>query len=328
MHRRDLILGLCAAAGMLSLPRAGADAQQDFPSRSIRFVVPYPPGGASDVTARLLAQKLNEAWGQPVVVENRPGANGIVACETVAKAAPDGHTILMGNVGPNAINQTLYRTLPYDCVTSFAPITLTTVVPITLVANPGLQARGVQELVAAAKQRPGQITFASAGPGSSNHLTGEMLKLRAGIDIQHVPYRGDGPAMTDVIGGRISMMFATAIAAMPHIRSGALRPLGIATARRSGALPDVPTFIEQGMEGFEAASWGGVLAPAGTPEPIVRRYHAELARILAMPDVREKLAGLGAEVVGGSPEEFAAYIRAEIDKWGQAVRASGAIPEG
>lgn len=328
MNRRDLLLGTCAAAGVLSLPRAGAHAQQDFPSRSIRFVVPYPPGGASDVTARLLAQKLNEAWGQPVVVENRPGANGVIACETVAKAAPDGHTVLMGNVGPNAINQTLYRTLPYDCVASFAPVTLTTVVPITLVANPTLQARGVQDLLALAKQQPGQITFASAGPGSSNHLTGEMLKLRAGIDIQHVPYRGDGPAMTDVIGGRVSMMFATAVAAMPHIRSGALRPLGIATVGRSKALPDVPTFIEQGMEGFEAASWGGVLAPAGTPEPVIRRYHTELARILAIPDVREKLAGLGAEVVGSSPEEFATYIRSEIDKWGQAVRASGASPEG
>jgi len=328
MNRRKVVLGICGAAGALWLPRSSALAQQAFPSRSIRFVIPYPPGGASDVTARLLAQKLNEAWGQPVVVENRPGANGIIACEAVAKAAPDGYTVLMGNVGPNAINQTLYRTLPYDCVTSFAPITLTTIVPIVLVANPGLEARGVQELIALARRQPGQITFASAGPGSSNHLTGEMLKLRAGINIQHVPYRGDGPAMTDVIAGRISMMFATIIAAMPHIRSSALRPLGIATAHRSAALPDLPTFIEQGMTGFEAASWGGVLAPAGTPEPIIRHYHAELGRILAMPDVREKLAGLGAEVVGNSPEEFAAYIRSEIDKWGQAVRASGATPEG
>ncbi|HYZ31113.1 MAG TPA: tripartite tricarboxylate transporter substrate binding protein [Crenalkalicoccus sp.] len=328
MNRRGLVLGACAAAGVLALPRSGARAQGDFPSRSIRFVVPYPPGGASDVTARLLAQKLNEAWGQPVVVENRPGANGIIACEAVAKAAPDGHTILMGNVGPNAINQTLYRTLPYDCVTSFAPVTLTTVVPIVLVANPGLEARGVQELIALAKRKPGTVTFASAGPGSSNHLTGEMLKLRAGIDIQHVPYRGDSPAMTDVVAGRVSMMFATAVAAMPHIRSGALRPLGIATDHRSDALPEVPTFIEQGMAGFEAASWGGVLAPAGTPEPILRRYHAELVRVLAMPEVRERLAGLGAEIVGNSPEEFAAFIRAEIGKWGEAVRASGATAEG
>jgi len=327
MNRRGFLIGAGGMAGATLGAASGAWAQ-GFPTRPIRLVVPYPPGGASDVTARLLAQKLNEAWGQPVTVENRPGANGIIACEVVATAPPDGHTILMGNVGPNAINQTLYRNLPYNCVTSFAPITLTTVVPIVLVATPNLPAKDVRELVAYAKQRPSAITFASAGPGSSNHLAGEMLKIRAGLDLQHIPYRGDGPAMTDVMAGRVSMMFATAVAAMPHIQSGGVRPLGVAVARRIPALPAVETIVEQGIPEFDAASWGGILAPAQTPPAIIERYHAELTRILATPDVREKLAGLGAEVVGNRPDEFAAYIRAEIDKWGAAVRASGASPEG
>lgn len=327
MNRRGFLIGAGGLAGA-ALGASSAAWAQSFPTRPIRLVVPYPPGGASDVTARLLAQKLNEAWGQPVTVENRPGANGIIACEVVATAAPDGHTILMGNVGPNAINQTLYRNLPYNCVTSFAPVTLTTVVPIVLVATPNLPAKDVRELVAYAKQRPGEVTFASAGPGSSNHLTGEMLKIRAGLDMQHVPYRGDGPAMTDVMAGRVSMMFATAVAAMPHIQSGGVRPLGVAVAKRIPALPAVATIVEQGIPEFDAASWGGILAPAQTPPAIIERYHTELTRILATPDVREKLAGLGAEVVGNRPDEFAAYIRSEIDKWGTAVRASGASPEG
>ncbi|WP_145145740.1 tripartite tricarboxylate transporter substrate binding protein [Roseomonas gilardii] len=327
MNRRGFLIGTGSIAGCVlrAVPEAWA---QGFPARPIRLVVPYPPGGASDVTARLLAQKLNEAWGQPVTVENRPGANGIIACEVVATAAPDGYTLLMGNVGPNAINQTLYRSLPYNCITSFAPITLTTVVPIVLVANPNLPARNIRELVSLAKSRPGEITYASAGPGSSNHLTGEMLKIRVGADMQHVPYRGDGPAMTDVMAGRVSMMFATAVAAMSHIQSGAVRPLGVAVAKRIPALPAVATIVEQGIPDFDAASWGGILAPAQMPAAIIERYHAELMRILAMPDVRERLAGLGAEIVGNRPDEFAAYIKAEIDKWGAAVRASGANPEG
>lgn len=327
MNRRDFMIGAGGIAGTV-LGGSSETWAQAFPSRPIRLVVPYPPGGASDVTARLLAQKLNEAWGQPVTVENRPGANGIIACEVVATAAPDGHTILMGNVGPNAINQTLYRNLPYNCVTSFAPVTLTTVVPIVLVATPSLPAKDVRELVTYAKSHPGEVTFASAGPGSSNHLTGEMLKNRAGLDMQHVPYRGDGPAMTDVMAGRVSMMFATAVAAMPHIQSGGVRPLGVAGAKRIPALPAVATIVEQGIPEFDAASWGGILAPAQTPPVIIARYHIELMRILAAPDVREKLAALGAEVVGNRPDEFAAYIKTEIDKWGAAVRASGASPEG
>jgi tripartite-type tricarboxylate transporter receptor subunit TctC len=327
MNRRGFLIGASGLAGA-TIGASPAAWAQGFPARPIRLVVPYPPGGASDVTARLLAQKLSEAWGQPVTVENRPGANGIIACEVVATAAPDGYTILMGNVGPNAINQTLYRNLPYNCVTSFAPVTLTTVVPIVLVATPNLPAKDVRELVAYAKQRPGEVTFASAGPGSSNHLAGEMLKIRAGLDMQHVPYRGDGPAMTDVMAGRVSMMFATAVAAMPHIQSGGVRPLGVAVAKRIPALPAVATIVEQGIPEFDAASWGGILAPAQTPPAVIERYHTELMRILATPDVRERLAGLGAEVIGNRPDEFAAYIKAEIDKWGTAVRASGASPEG
>jgi tripartite-type tricarboxylate transporter receptor subunit TctC len=317
----------CIVTGVATIAAACAVQAQDFPTKPIRFVVPYPPGGASDVTARFIGQKLTEAWGQQVIVDNRPGANGIIALELAAKAPSDGYTILMGNVGPNAINQTLYKKLPYDSVGSFEPITLTTIVPIVLVANPLLPANNIPELIALAKKKPGDVTFASAGVGASNHLTGEILKNQSKIDIVHVPYKGDAPAMTDVMGGQVSMMFATAVAAMPHVRSGKLKILGIASPQRSPALPEVPTIAEQGLPGFQAASWGGVLAPAGTPKPIIAKYHAELIKILQMSDVKEKLSGLGAEIVGSSPDEFAKFIKAEIGKWGEAVRISGASVE-
>jgi len=315
-----------AAAGLsaLFLASPAVTAADVYPSKSIRFVVPYPPGGASDVTARLIGQKLSEQWGQQVVVENRPGANGNIAADVVAKAAPDGYTMLMGNVGPNAISSSLYPMLPYDVVKSFAPVTLTTTVPIVLLVNPGLPVKNVAELVAYAKANPNKINFASAGNGSSNHLTGELFKSAAAIDIVHVPYKGDGQAITDLMGGQVSMMFTTVVAAMPHVTSGKVRAIAVASPKRTPAMPDLPTIDESGFRGFSSSSWGGILFPAGTPAPIVAKMHEGVVGVLAMPDMKNKLQAMGAEVVGNSPEEFGRYIQSETIKWGKVVKSSGA----
>jgi len=299
---------------------AGGALAQAWPSKPIRFVIPYPPGGASDVTARTLGIKLAEALGQPVVIENRPGANGIIALENVAKSAPDGYTLLMANLGPNAINAAVYGKLPYDSIRDFTPIMLTTLVPQILVVNAALPVASVRELIALAKAQPGKLNFASAGNGASNHLSGELFMSMTGVQLTHVPYKGDTPAMTDVIAGQVAMMFPTAIAATPHVKGGRLRALAVTSRKRVGSLPELPTVEEAGVPGFEAVSWGGVMGPGGLPREIVARLHAELARILKMPDVSEKLSGLGAEIVAGTPEEFAAYLQAEIAKWGKVAR--------
>lgn len=303
---------------------AGNALAQSYPAKPIRFVVPYPPGGASDVTARIIGQKLTEAWGQPVVIENRPGANGNLAADQVAKAPADGYTMLMGNVGPNAISPSLYPNLPYDPVTSFAPVTLTTTVPIVLLVSPSLPVKNVKELIAYAKANPNKVNFASAGNGSSNHLTGELFKSTAGIDIVHVPYKGDAPALTDLMGGQVSMMFATVVAAMPHIKSGRLQALAVASAKRIAVMPNLPTFAESGVPGFESSSWGGILLPAGTPKEIVAKMHGAVKTILAMPDVKVRLNDLGTEIVGNTPEEFGSYIKSETAKWGKVIKTSGA----
>ena len=307
-------------AGLCTFAVAASAQTQAYPNRPIRFVIPYPPGGASDVTARTLGAKLSESLGQPVVIENRPGANGIIALENVAKSPPDGYTLLMANLGPNAINAVIYSKLPYDSINDFTPIILTTLVPQILVVNPALPITSVRELIAMAKAQPGRITFASAGNGASNHLSGELFRSMAGIEITHVPYKGDTPAMTDVIAGQVVMMFPTAIAATPHVKGGRLRALAVSSIKRVGSLPDLPTVDEAGVPGFEAVSWGGVMGPAGMPRDIVNKLNAEFARILKLPDVSEKLAGLGAEVVASTPEEFARYLQAEIAKWGKVAR--------
>lgn len=315
--RRLVLAGLAsAAASLVPMP---AFAQQ-WPSKPIRFVIPYPPGGASDVTARTLGAKLQEALGQPVVIENRPGANGIIALESVARAPADGYTILMANLGPNAINPAVYAKLPYDAINDFAPIMLTTLVPQVLVVNPQLPIKTLPELIAYAKQNPGKLNYASAGIGASNHLSGELFNSMAGIKMEHIAYKGDTPAMTDVAAGTVSVMFPTAIAAAPHTKAGRLRPIAVTSKKRIGSMPDVPTVGEAGVPGFEAVSWGGIMAPAGTPKPVIDRLHAEFLRILKMPDVAEKLQSLGAEVVASTPDEFAAYLRDEIAKWTKVAR--------
>lgn len=314
-----------AAAALLSwaaLPSGTAQAQA-WPSRQpIRIVIPYPPGGASDVTARVLAAKLTEALSQSVVVENRPGANGIVALENVAKSAADGYTLLMANLGPNAINPVIYKKLPYDAIKDFTPVMLTTLVPLVLVVNTELGIRDLPGLLAEARKEPGRLSFASAGNGASNHLAGELFNTMAGIQTMHVPYKGDTPAMADLIGGQVTMMFPTAIAAMPHLKSGKLRALAVTSKARVPSLPDVPTVSEAGVTGFEAVSWGGVMGPGGLSPAIVERLNTELQTILKMPDVVEKLESLGAEVVATSAAEFDAYLKAEIDKWGKVARGA------
>ncbi len=294
---------------------------QAWPSRQpIRFVVPYPPGGASDVTARVLGVKLSESLGQAVVIENRPGANGIVALELVAKAAPDGYTILMANLGPNAINPGVYSKLPYDAIKDFTPITLTTINPLVVLVTPALPVKSMPDLIAYAKANPGKLSFASAGNGAANHLAGEMINGLAGIKMLHVPYKGDAPGVPDVMAGTVSMMFPTLIAGMPHIKSGQLRAIAVTSAKRSPSLPDLPSVAETGLAGFDAVSWGGVMGPAGLPPEIVNRLNTEINRFLKQPDVAERLKSLGAEIVGTTPDEFASYLKAEIGKWGKVAR--------
>jgi len=290
-------------------------AAQDYPSKPIRIVIPYPPGGASDVTARLLGQKMSEAWGVQVIPDNRPGANGIVALEHVAKSPADGYTLLLANLGPNAINPAVYSKLPYDPVKDFSTITLTTLVPQVLVASPSLEAKSIAELIALARANPGKINYGTGGNGSANHLAVELMASIAGVKLTAVPYKGDAPAMADAISGQVSMTLPTVLAATPHIKSGKLRPLAVTTKSRVAALPDVPTMQEAGIPGYESVSWGGVMAPAGTPPAIVAKLHAEFARILKLPDIQERMEALGSTIVGAGPAEFAAFLQVEIRKW-------------
>ncbi|MBM3384419.1 MAG: tripartite tricarboxylate transporter substrate binding protein [Betaproteobacteria bacterium] len=300
-----------------------AFAQDSYPSRPIKLIVPFPPGGATDIVGRLMAQKLQEALGQPVVVENKAGAGSNIGSEQVAKAAPDGYTLLLGTIA-NATNMSIYKIMPYDTLRDFAPVTQTMAAPSVLVVTNALPANNLKELIALAKVQPGKLSFASSGAGGSPHLAGELLKLRAGIDLIHVPYKGAAPALVDVVSGVVSMGFKTALSAIPHMQSGKLKPLAVAATRRLAQIPNVPTMAEAGLPDFEVSSWNGVLAPARTPPEVIARLNQELVRILATQDVKDRFAAQAAEPVGSTPEQFRAYIRSEIDKWAQVVRASGA----
>jgi tripartite-type tricarboxylate transporter receptor subunit TctC len=318
------VLKACALAALAVSAAAHA---QVYPAKPIRMIVAYPPGGGTDIVGRMVAQKLGESLGHSVVVENRGGASGNIGTELAARAAPDGYTILMGNVAPNAINVSLFKNLPFDPVTDLAPVSLVASTPNILVVHPSTPARSVKELIALAKAKPGALNFASAGVGSSSHLAGELFHILAGADIVHVPYKGAGPAMVDVLSGQIQLYFATMPAAMPHVKSGKLAPLAVTSARRSLALPDLPTIAEAGVPAYEASTWYGVLAPAHTPSAVVARLHREIVRILADAALRERLTDQGFEPVGNSPEEFGAYIKSEILKWGKVVRDAGIRPE-
>ena len=308
-----LVLALFAGAAM---------AQSTYPQKSIRIIVGYTPGGATDIVARILAAKLQEALGQSVIVENKPGAGSNIGSEYVAKSAPDGYTLLVGSIA-NASNMVAYKNLNYDTLRDLVPVSQLMSAPSILAVHPSFPAKNLPELIALAKREPGRYAYASTGSGGSPHLAGELLKLRAGIDLIHVPYKGAAPAMSDLLGGQVHMAFQTALSAVPHLQSGQLRAIAVAANKRLAQLPNVPTMAEAGLAEVEVSSWNGLFAPAKTPPEIVARLHAETAKALASPEVREKLLAQGAEPIGSSPEEFRAYIRAEIDKWGKVVRASG-----
>ncbi len=312
------ILGvlLCALA-------PGAFAQA-FPNHAIRLVVPFPAGGTTDILARDVAKQLTETLGQAVVVDNRPGAGGNIGADIVAKAAPDGYTLLMGTVGTHAINPSLYAKMPYDHVKDFTPVVLVAGVPNVLVVNPSVPVNTVADLIKLAKAKPGSINFASSGSGTSIHLSGELFKTMAGVDMTHVPYKGSSPALTDLMGGQVQIMFDNLPSSLPLIKSGKLRAVAVTSLKRAPALPDVPTIAESGLPGFEASSWFGILAPAGTPAPIVARLNAEVNKWLQSPQAKQQLLTQGAEPAGGPPETFVAHIRAETEKWAKVVKASGA----
>ena len=317
----------CRMILMLAAAFPGATLAADYPHRPIRFVVPYPPSGAADIVARILAQKLGDALGATVVVDNRAGAGGNLGTDLVAKAAPDGYTLLMGNVGPLAINVSLSKRLPFDPLKDLAPVSFMVVYPNVLVVNPALPAKSVSELIALAKARPGQLSYGSAGTGSSTHLAAELFKSMAGIEMAHVPYKGGGQAVVDVISGQVQLYFSSMLGALPHLKSGKLRALAVTGSKRSRAAPELPTIAESGFPGYEANNWLGLMVPAGTPAAIIMRLNREIVKIFAQPDMLERLAAQGGEPETGSPEKFAEYIRSEIRKWAKVVKSSGAQVE-
>ncbi len=312
---------LLALAALVMASASGQVAAQDkWPSKPITYVVPFPAGGTTDTLARIIGQKLSVALGQPVVVDNKPGAGGNIGSGSVARAAPDGYTILGGTISSHAINVSLYPKLPYDPAKSFVPITLIGTNPLVLIVPPNSSAKTVKDLIAQAKAKPGSVTFASAGSGTSQHLAVEMFKSLAGVDVVHVPYKGSGPAIQDVMGGQVDAMFDTTVVAAPQIKGGKVRALGVTSAKRVKGWDTIPTIAESGVPGYEIVSWQGIFAPAGTPPEIVKRLNTEIVKILNMPDVRERMEALGVDPVANTPEEFAAFQKAEIAKWAKVIK--------
>jgi len=295
---------------------------ETWPTRPIRFIVPFAPGGGGDVVGRIIGQRMSEQLGKPLIIDNRAGGGGTLGCELAAKAAPDGYTLLLGNVGPIAVGPALYPKLAYDPVRDFAPVTMIASFPNLLVANPGLPFKTVPELVAYAKSRPGTLNFASAGAGTSTHLAGELFKSVAGIDVVHVPYKGGAAAMTDIIAGQVAYYFGTMPSSMPLAKAGKLRALAVTSLTRSPAAPEVPTIAESGYPKFETAAWYGLMFPTGTSREIVARTNAATMVVLALPDIRERLVHEGSEPLGSTPAQFGAYIKAEIAKWSGVVKAA------
>ena len=314
-YRIAYLAALCVVSGV-------AQAADTYPSRPIRMIVAYPPGGGTDQVGRVMADQLSQTLGQNVVVDNRGGATGNIGTELAARAVPDGYTLLMGNVAPNAVNVSLFKKLGFDPVKDFAPVSLVAVTPNILVTNPSIPVKTVKELIAYAKAKPGALNFPSAGVDSSSHLAGEMLKSMTGISMVHIPFKGGGPALVAVIAGEVQIMFATMPAAMPHVKSGKVKPVAVTTAKRSQAMPDLPTIAESGVKGYEASTWYGLLAPARTPQAIVTRLHGDTVKILAGP-TRQRLEVQGFEPEGGTPAEFTAYIKSEIIKWAKVIKDAG-----
>lgn len=316
-----------AAIGCLMfLGSFGPAASQPYPNRPIRFIVPFPPGGGNDIVGRILALRLNEALGVPVVVDNRGGAGGTIGTDITSKAPPDGHTLLINNISL-AVNATLFTKLPYDTLKDLAPVTLVGRQPNILVVNPAVPAGSVRELLALARGKPGQLVYGSGGVGTASHLATELLKLMTRTDMVHVPYKGLGPALTDLMGGRVQLIISTLASALPQIKSGKLKPLAITTAQRSAFFPELPTMTEAGVAGYEFSTWYGLLVPAGTPKAVIERLNGETVKLLRSPALQEQFAAQGLEATPGSPAEFGAYLKSEVEKWGKVVKASGARPE-
>ena len=315
----------CAAlpAGCLLLALAAGAAAQAYPSKPIRVVVPYAPGGATDLIARLVGNELPKRLGQQVIVDNRTGAGGVIGAEVVAKAAPDGHTVLLAAPAEIAILPHLQK-MPYRADRDFAAVSLAAVTPLILVVHPALPVKTIQNVIALAKARPGQLTYASAGTGGVQHLAGELLKITSKIDLVHVPYKGAGPVMPDLIGGHVAMFFSGMPPAIPHVRAGKLRAVAVTTTKRSPSAPEVPTMQEGGVAGFDISNWFGYFVPAGTPADTIEKLNAEVNRALRLPEVKEKLANVGAEVVAGSSAELAQFWKAESEKFARLIKASGA----
>jgi len=313
-------IAMCAASALLPAAVNAAD----YPAKSIRLIVPYPPGGGNDTLARIFGQKLSESWGQQVVIDNRPGAGTTIGTALAARAVPDGYTLLLSSIATHALAPFLYRNPGYDPVADFAPITLLAIAPTILVVNNGLPFKSVQELIAAAKASPGKYSYASGGAGSPPHMAGAIFAAMTGITLLHVPYKGGAPAQIDTISGQTHMMFDTAASIMPQVKSGKLKALAIARDKRLPELPDLPTFIEQGVKGYEVNAWYSMHAPAGVPRQIIARLNQEIVRILNTPEIGERIKQLGSEPVGNTPAQFAAFVKAEASKYAKAIKDSGA----
>ena len=328
LRRRSSVAAaaLACAAPFAALP-GNVAAQAAYPSKPITIVVPFSAGGTTDILARIVGQSLGTELGQTVIIDNKPGAGGNIGAQAAARAPADGYTLLMGTVGTHAINAALYKKMPFDPAKDFAPISRVAMVPNVLVVPVSQPYKTVGQVIAAAKAQPGKLTFASSGSGTSIHLSGELFKSVTGIDISHIPYKGSAPAVTDLLGGQVTMMFDNLPSSMQHIRSGKLRAIAVTSAKRSPELPDVPTVAESGVKGFEATSWFGLFAPAATPPEVVAKLNAAVVKLLANADVKKKLAEQGAEPHGEKPEQFAAFIRGEAAKWGKVVRDSGATAD-
>lgn len=296
---------------------------QEYPAKAIRMVVPFPPGGFSDVFARIIGGKMHETWGQQVIVDNRPGAGGNIGADIVAKSPPDGYSLVMGTIGTHAINATLFSRLPYDPIRDFTAVAFVVGADGLLVVHPSLPAKSTKELIALARSKPGALTYASAGAGTTSHLAGELFKSMTKTDITHVPYKGNVPAITDLLSGQTTMLFATLPTVLPQVQANRLRPLAVLGSTRSAALPNMPTLAEAGLKGFEVSNWTGVFAPAGTSAAIVTKLNTEIVRIMRLPDVQERLPKQGLTFTPGTPQQFAAFVKSERDKWGALVKAVG-----
>jgi len=319
------VLGACTTAALLAFPNASL--AQTYPNKPVRFIVPFAAGGSTDIIARAVGTRVSELIGQPVVVENRPGGGTVIGTETVARSSPDGYTLLVVPA-PFTINPSLLPKLPYDSLNDFTPITLINTTPLVVVVNPSVPARSVKELIALAKSKPGTLNYGSSGTGGSNHLAGELFQVMAGVKMVHIPYKGNAPALTDLVGGHVDLVFNGLTSAYPLIKSGRIRALAVTSARRSAVLPEMPTLDEAGLKGFEAVAWNGLAGPAKTPAEVVDRLSDAVRKVVGNPEIRERLKAEGSDPVGSTPAEFAKFLRDEITKWAKVIKLSGAKATG